>query len=980
VEAPSRYQAKALVSGLTLAASAASAPGAIGRPGFSNANLLVSASETGGTAQLGINGGTLTLPGVFEQPTLPFDSLGAQLQWKIESARRGEPEPRISLQVKDARFANADVRGEFSGTWSTGPGTGFAKGGRYPGLLELNGKLVKAEARRVARYLPLGIPESTRRYVENAVQSGTVQAATFRVKGDLQEFPFYTAKTAKDGEFRVAGKLEGVDFAYVPNEPATATAPAVISAWPGFTGVSGELVIDRSSLEIRAARAQLGAVQLSPVQATIRNLAEQPVLNVEGTATGPLTQMLRFVDTTPVAGWTSHALSKATGTGPAELRLALTMPLEKLEATTVKGALVLGGNDLRITPETPVLSSARGRVDFSQNGLAVVGATARVFGGDLVFEGGHKPDGSMRFTGQGTIAAEGLRRATELGALARLAGALSGQTAYRLGLGFVQGHAEVTLTSNLVGLGIDLPAPLRKAAEVSLPLRLQTQIAADSLQPGQNLRDSLKLELGNVLQAQYTRDLSGDTPRVLRGGIGVFEPPPTPASGVLASVNLPTLDVEAWDAALERLWPGVTAMSGTDTGASYAPQQVALQVQTLQLGPRQFNRVVAGLSQDAGLWRANIDADQLNGYVEYRPARPGASQLAGRVYARLARLALPKGDLDQVETLLDRQQPTTVPALDIVVEDFELRGKRLGRVEIEAVNRVTVPVETARAGDGREPLREWRLTKFNLVNPDAQLIGSGQWSEVGGTYATVPGAAASARRRAVLDFKLDVANSGALLERLGMGQAIRGGKGQLTGQLSWLGSPLTLDHATLSGGVNVSLDAGQFLKAEPGAARLLGVLNLQALPRRLLLDFRDVFQEGFAFDNITGDLRIQHGVAVTNNLRMRGLQAVVLMEGKADLARETQDLRVVVVPEINAGTAALAYAAINPVVGLGTFLAQAILRRPFIAANTREFHVTGSWADPRVEKVERKITDSVPDVDAPLPAPAAGPAPSRPGP
>jgi uncharacterized protein YhdP len=137
-------------------------------------------------------------------------------------------------------------------------------------------------------------------------------------------------------------------------------------------------------------------------------------------------------------------------------------------------------------------------------------------------------------------------------------------------------------------------------------------------------------------------------------------------------------------------------------------------------------------------------------------------------------------------------------------------------------------------------------------------------------------------------------------------------------------------------------------------ARLLGVLSLQALPRRLLLDFRDVFQEGFAFDNIGGDLNMAQGVAQTNNLRMRGVQAAVLMEGSADVARETQDLRVVVVPEINAGTASLAYAAINPAIGLGTFLAQALLRGPLVAAGTREFRVSGSWDDPKVERIERQ--------------------------
>jgi uncharacterized protein YhdP len=172
--------------------------------------------------------------------------------------------------------------------------------------------------------------------------------------------------------------------------------------------------------------------------------------------------------------------------------------------------------------------------------------------------------------------------------------------------------------------------------------------------------------------------------------------------------------------------------------------------------------------------------------------------------------------------------------------------------------------------------------------------------------------------------------------------------------------------------MNLALDAGQFLKAGPGAARLLSVLNLQALPRRLMLDFRDLFQEGFAFDNVTGDVSIADGVASTNNLRMRGVQAAVLMEGRADIAHETQDLRVLVVPEINAGTASLAYAVINPAVGLGAFAAQWFLRRPLMAASTREFSVQGSWAEPKVERVERKFDAPLPEIDAPAAASAPG--------
>ena len=115
-------------------------------------------------------------------------------------------------------------------------------------------------------------------------------------------------------------------------------------------------------------------------------------------------------------------------------------------------------------------------------------------------------------------------------------------------------------------------------------------------------------------------------------------------------------------------------------------------------------------------------------------------------------------------------------------------------------------------------------------------------------------------------------------------------------------------------------------------------------------------------------------MASTNNLRMRGVQAVVLMEGQADIGRETQDLRVWVVPEINAGAVSLAYSVINPAIGLSTFLGQMFLRRPLIEASTREFKVTGSWGDPKVERVDRKAGDTMPSVEPP---PAAASAPAK---
>ena len=152
----------------------------------------------------------------------------------------------------------------------------------------------------------------------------------------------------------------------------------------------------------------------------------------------------------------------------------------------------------------------------------------------------------------------------------------------------------------------------------------------------------------------------------------------------------------------------------------------------------------------------------------------------------------------------------------------------------------------------------------------------------------------------------------------------------------------------------IALGEGRFLNAEPGMARLFGILSLQALPRRLLLDFRDVFQQGLQFDRIAGDVTLDAGIARTQNLKVLGVQASVLIDGSADLRRETQDLRIVAVPELNTGTASLAWAALmNPAVGLGAFVAQLLLAEPMKAAATREFHVTGPWSDPKIERTER---------------------------
>ncbi|HEV7575293.1 MAG TPA: DUF3971 domain-containing protein, partial [Caldimonas sp.] len=334
LDAPDHYHVKGRLSGLSLAARPSPEADAVGRPGIGNADLQLEASETGGQARIDMQAGRLDLPGVFEEREVALDRLDAKLAWKIEPAAKGVA-PKLSVKVAAASFANADAKGELTAAWHSGPGTGFGRGGRYPGLLELDGKLVDGVAARTARYLPLGLPQGVRQYVAGAVREGTIASATFRVRGDLWDFPFHDAKVARDGDFRIAAKVEGVTFAYIPGEapaPATTASPgaalggaapggappggaaaagagpaAARESWPALTSASAELVVDRSSLDIRNARAQIGNIEWSGVQGRIAELGSRARLDIDGTARGPLADMLRFVDVTPIGRWTGKA-------------------------------------------------------------------------------------------------------------------------------------------------------------------------------------------------------------------------------------------------------------------------------------------------------------------------------------------------------------------------------------------------------------------------------------------------------------------------------------------------------------------------------------------------------------------------------------------------------------------------------------------------------------------------------------------------
>ncbi len=920
------YQAQGRLSGLEVSSVSA-------LPGIQGANIQFDFDQRAGQAQVSLNAGRIYAPGWLQDPVLYLDKAQTQLNWQVQ----GE---HWKVQLNKLSFANADAQGEAQVKWESADPAKEPGQGRFPGVLDVQGSLSRADGRQVYRYLPLALDRTARDYVREAVLDGMASDVRFQVKGDIRQLP-------EQGVFKIVARVRDARLAFVPRY----LQDLAESPWPMLTELAGELTIDKTQLLVKGARAKLGnALQVTALEASIADLNHARV-SVSADFRGAAMPALQMINTSPLRDITGQALAATQASGVVDGKVNLLLPLDDLQQSRVRGSLTLTGNDVQIAAEIPKMKRLRGVLNFTESGFSLANAQANLFGGEARLEGGLNllaDSAASRIDAiriNGIATAEGLRQAGELGFVARLASYATGSTGYNATVSLRRGLAQVQISSSLQGMALSLPAPLTKPAETTLPLSLRTSILNQAPEP---LHDRIALELGSLLKLMYERDVSQTLPRVLRGslevGLDAQESVPMVDSGVSANIRLKEFHVDDWRDVL-------TKVSSTTAGQSlmYLPSVLALRADSLVLGGKRFNQLVLGGGREGAQWRANVQAHELNGYVEYlQPSDVAGSSKAGRVYARLARLALAPHVASEVETLLD-EQPALIPALDVVVDDFELNGKQLGRLEVQAINRAGASTSAS--------VREWRLNKFNLQVPEASLTASGNWAALGAS-ATPANARAQSRdlrdrRRTALSFKLDIGDSGALLGRFGMKDVIARGRGKLEGQVGWMGSPLTLDYPSMTGAFTVEIETGQFLKADPGLAKLLGVLSLQSLPRRLTLDFRDVFSEGFAFDFLRGNVAIDKGIASTNNLQMKGVNAAVLMEGRADIAHETQDIKVVVVPEINAGTASLLASVINPVVGLSTFLAQVFLRRPLIESNTQEFHVDGTWSDPQVRKITR---------------------------
>ena len=905
-------------------------------PGIQGLAAEISADQHGGKAVFDGRGMTLSLPHIFRHD-LSFSQLDAAADWQFDA-------DGLKLNFSAQRLLNPDLDGSAKGhlvfpgvgpnasqgtdpvsDQNTGQNLGQNVGQKAgPILADITAHLRRGEAKAVYRYLPRVVGDDTYHWLQHSLLAGQSDDVNLVLKGPLDRFPFDQG----GGEFKVAIKMLNGVLDYAPG-------------WPRIEDVNGMLVFHDKAMTLTADSGKILDARLGPVRVSLADLhAHDSPLLIDGEANGKTRAFLDFIKRSPVHDHTDRFTEPFRTEGEGRLDLHLQIPLHRIESTTLQGAYLFDTNRLDPGGDLPELSGVSGSVEFTQDTLQAKNIRAQVFNLPVTLniesavapvDGDRKRPLHVQLIGDvnPTILKPHLPPA--------LHGRISGSTRWQADIGMhPSGKSGLTLTSDLVGLAINLPAPFGKAADKEMPLQVvKDSIALQAPREGVAAADAVNAVSARygellTLRAYLPTQSKANAPAWVHLRFGSGEASSPTDSGLKISGAMRHLDLDAW----RKLDLGLSTAQGVSSPLPL--REVSLAFNELQIFDRRLNDTHVKLRPVGGGWRVALAGREISGEIVTVPVAEKISLLANfkrlslpeLVSARAAGAASGEG-LSAVEAL-PKSMTDVLAGLELSSESTLIDGHELGELHL----RLSPDRSSIGRGFGL------RMDNLSLSNPDGQLRGKG-------VIANHP------RRQSQFQFELESNNFGKLLDRLGMPGRIKRGAGRISGPLSWTGGVEAFSLTKLAGDLQLDLRQGQFTRIEPGAGKLLGILSLQSLPRRITLDFRDVFSEGFAFDEIVGGIYLERGTAYFKDLRMSGPAAKVRMSGMADLTRETQNLRVTIQPRLE-DTVAMAGALLGgPVVGVGTFIANKILQNPIGQAATFEYAITGAWADPVVTKLAK---------------------------
>ncbi len=795
----------------------------------------------------------------------------------------------VEVKLSNISVVNDDLAGNAYGSYQTA-----ADG---PGKVDATLHLTRASLPRISRYLPLSLlGQDARSWMEKGLQEGQSSDVSVRLKGNLSDFPF---ADNRNGIFKVHARAKDVAVAYAPG-------------WPRVEHATADFLLQGKRMEVTVPNAITLGARLQKVSVTLPDIqSENLLLQVSGEQEGDTARCLEFIQKSPVRGYLSGFTDGVTAQGSGKLNLQLAIPLTGPEPVKVAGSYHFAGNDVDFGAYLPTLRKVEGDLQFTESGASTKNISAQILGGPatLLLESG--AGGSIHARVGGTVNLDNLRKQIAHPLLHKLHGA----TPWDLDIAVQNRQSSIVLNSSLLGIQSDLPVPLAKHANESMALHFE--------QNNTNERQEISsLQYGKWLNTKFVRqpDAQGvwsiRRGKVLLGNVTRWRD----RDGIWIVGTLPELAVEGWGA--------LNAGGASGGGINIAGADLQIQKLTGYGSTIKDLRVTA--SSPHGVLVAQLAARDVNGELSWQ------ANEHGKLVARLKNLSLGEADGEAgKETLAKPEaqqlpQPKSaevkpaaaLPALDVVIDRLSVKGRHLGKFELQA----------------QQQEQDYLLQHMRLINPDGVLTLDGSWKMQPDT------------ERTQVNLRLEISNAGNILARYGYPDGVKNGSGKLEGSFTWSGAPDEFSYATLDGNLRLETGKGQFLQIEPGVGKLLGIMSLQALPRHLTLDFDDVFRKGFEFDQINSTASIRQGVLLTNDFRIEGSAAKVTMSGQVDLNRETQNLRVKVLPALGSSVSLLSFAA-GPAVGVGVYLTNKLLRDPLDKLAAFEYNVSGSWADPKVEKI-----------------------------
>lgn len=793
------------------------------------------------------------------------------------------------LRVEGEGYA-ADVRG---GIW-------FQNDGSRP-LLSLAATIDEARVPVAKRFwVRHRMPAAAQRWLDEALVDGRVLDGRALVAGDLDHWPFSALDDGhRAGVFHAQARLEGAVVKFQPD-------------WPAVEALEADVAFVNDGFRVHG-HGRLGGVEVRDLEARLAHYS-RAALEVRARTRGDAGPLLELLRASPLREGVEDTFDNVSASGPVAATFAMSLPLGAGGRPAIGGEVDLAGVALADARWKLGFEQVRGKARYDQHGFDGNGLSAVRAGrpGTLSLRAGrgHVRDPGSAFEADMDAmlgAAELLQHAPQLDWLApRIRGRSRWQVALaipRAQRGAATG-ARLQLRSRLEGTGLDLPEPLSKPAAAALPTTITT-----SLPLGEG---EIAVDLGGRLGLRARSAGSRTGVRVALGTGRVEQP--APATGLVVSGHAQVLDALGW------------AMLAGGTGGGergLALRGVDVTASRLQLLGAGFDDVRLRASDTGAATEVGFEGQALSGTLRIPRGRDDA--VRGE-FARLYWPLPPPGPRAAAPAADDRDalDPARVPPLSLDVDEFRFGTLPLGRVELRT----------------RRTDRGMQIERLQARSQRQSIDISGSWTGRGAAGATHLRAAADSR-----DF-------GELMQGLGFGKSIDGGVGRLEFDARWPRSPGDFSLAALQGELSLAIEHGRLVEVEPGAGRVLGLLSIAQLPRRLMLDFRDFFSRGFAFNRLGGRVRIADGLARSDDMAIEGPAADIHMRGRSDLRAQTHDQTIEVLPRTGNLLPAVGAIAGGPMGAAVGAVANAVLRKPLGGVGARTYRVTGPWKEPRVEVVE----------------------------